>query len=129
MARLLVANEQGGPLAQLVVGPMQPLKHRTLGAIVVHTAAVFLCQQRIDILQPFVNMLKKPATLVVTAFEVNTICLLFTFATYTACRAIVYLVFNKILCCYRMPIYQQCLKTSSWKLKVFLGDNFMVCIH
>ena len=66
MARLLVANEQGGPLAQLVVDPMQPLQHRTLGGIMVHTAAVFFCQQRIDILQPFLNMLNNPAALVVS---------------------------------------------------------------
>ena len=71
MARLLVANEQGGPLAQLVVDPMQPPKYRTLGAIIVHTAAVFLCQQRVAILQPFVNMLKNPVTLVVGASKLK----------------------------------------------------------
>ena len=71
MARLLVANEQGGPLAQLVVGPTQPPKYQTLGAIIVHTAAVFLCRQRVGILQPFVNMLKNPATLAVSAFKVE----------------------------------------------------------
>lgn len=76
MARLLVANEQGGPLAQLVVDPMQPPKYRTLGAIIVHTAAVFLCQQRVAILQPFVNMLKNPATLVVGAYNVKITSLL-----------------------------------------------------
>ena len=32
----------------------------------VHTAAVFLCQQKIDVLQPFVNMLNNPAMLVVS---------------------------------------------------------------
>ena len=63
---MLVANEQGGTLAQLGVYPRQPLQHRTLGAIVVHTAAVFLCQQKVDILQPFVNMLNNPATVVVS---------------------------------------------------------------
>ena len=66
MARSLVANEQGGPLAQLGVAPQQPLQHRTLGAIVVHTAAVFFCRQRLAILQPFVNMLNNPAVLVVS---------------------------------------------------------------
>ena len=76
MARLLVANEQGGPLAQLVVEPTQPLQHRTLGAIIVHTAAVFLCRQRVAILQPFVNMLKNPATLVVGTFNVKITSLL-----------------------------------------------------
>jgi len=67
MARALVANEQGGPLAQLRIAPRQPLQHRALGAIVVHTAAIFLCRQRVGILQPFVNMLKNPAALVVSA--------------------------------------------------------------
>ena len=66
MGRLLVANEQGGALAQLGVCPRQPLKHRTLGAVVVHTVAVFFCQQKVDILQPFVNILKNPAALVVS---------------------------------------------------------------
>ena len=71
MARLLVANEQGGTLAQLGVDPRQPLQHGTLGAIVVHTAAVFLCRQKVDILQPFVNMLNNPAVLVVSGAEVT----------------------------------------------------------
>jgi len=66
MARSLVANEQGGPLAQLRVTPQQSLQHRILGAIVVHTAAVFLCRQRVEILQPFVNMLNNPANLIVS---------------------------------------------------------------
>ena len=66
MARSLVANEQGGPLAQLTISPRQPLQHRTLGAIVVHTAAVLFCRQRVEILQPFVNMLNNPAALVVS---------------------------------------------------------------
>ena len=67
MARSLVANEQGGPLAQLGVAPQQPLQNRILGAIVVHTATVFFCRQRVEILQPFVNMLNNPAALVVSA--------------------------------------------------------------
>ena len=71
MARSLVANEQGGTLAQMSVDPRQPLQHRTLGAIVVHTAAVFLCRQKVDILQPFVNMLTNPAVLVVSGAKVT----------------------------------------------------------
>ena len=71
MARLLVANEQGGTLAQLRIYPGQPLQHRTLGAIVVHTVAVFLCRQEVSILQPFVNMLNKPAMLVVSRMKVR----------------------------------------------------------
>ena len=66
MAKLLVANEQGGTLAQLMVKPRQHLQHRTLGAIVVHAIAVFLCQQRVDVLKPFINMLNNPAALVVS---------------------------------------------------------------
>ena len=71
MARSLIANEQGGTLAQLAVDPRQPLQHRTLGAIVVHTAAVFLCRQKVTILQPFVNMLNNPAVLVVSRVKVT----------------------------------------------------------
>ena len=70
MARSLIANEQGGTLAQLKVDPRQPLQHRILGAIVVHTTAVFLCRQRLDMLQPFVHMLNSPATLVVSRTKV-----------------------------------------------------------
>ena len=66
MARSLVANEQGGTLAQMRVYPRQPLQHRTLGAIVIHTAAVFLCRQKANILQPFVKLLTNPAMLVVS---------------------------------------------------------------
>ena len=71
MARLLVANEQGGNLAQLRMYPEQPLQHRTLAAIVVHTVAVFLCRQKVSILQPFVNMLNNPAMLVVSRVKVR----------------------------------------------------------
>jgi len=67
MARSLVANEQGGPLAQLGIAPWQPLKHGILGVIVVHTTAVFICRQRVDILQPFLSMLNNPAALIVSA--------------------------------------------------------------
>ena len=71
MARSLIANEQGGTLAQLGVDSRQPLLNRTLGAIVVHTAAVFLCRQKVTILQPFVNMLNNPAVLVVSRVKVT----------------------------------------------------------
>ena len=115
MARLLIANEQGGTLAQLVVDPMQPLQHRTLGGIMVHTAAVFFCQQRIDILQPFVNMLNNPAALVVSR-SMN----------YTPhCDKRFYYLYH---CCCRMLIYQQCLKTTLWKQNEFFKGNFMVYI-
>ena len=71
MARLLVANEQGGTLAQLKMNPGQPLQHRTLAAIVVHAVAVILCRQKVNILQPFVNMLNNPAMLVVSRVKVR----------------------------------------------------------
>ena len=64
-------TSRGGTLAQMSVDPRQPLQHRTLGAIVVHTATVFLCRQKVDILQPFVNMLNKPAVLVVSESDIK----------------------------------------------------------
>ena len=112
MARSLVTNEQGGPLAQLGIAPRQPLQHRTLGAIVVHTAAVFLCRQRVDILQPFVNMLNNPAALVVSASP--SVCE-FCWCDYDTMHS---------YC--RMPIYLQCLRISSQKLGEFLEGRFMV---
>ena len=67
MGRDLLANEQGGPLAQMRVTPGQPSLHQTLGAIVVHAATILQWRQRVDILKPFVNMLNDPAGLTVSA--------------------------------------------------------------
>lgn len=65
-ARLLLANQQGGTLAQMTVTSQQPTQCRSLSSVVVHTAAVMLCRQGVEILLPFVNMFNNPAALVVS---------------------------------------------------------------
>ncbi len=65
IARALLANQHGGPLAQLAIAPRQPPLQRTLGAIVVHTAVIFQSRQGVELLEPFVKMLNNPAALVV----------------------------------------------------------------
>ena len=67
-AKALIANEQGGPLAQMRVSPQQPLQCKSLSAFVVHTAVVFLSRQNVDVLLPFANMLIHPAELIVSVF-------------------------------------------------------------
>ena len=64
-ARALIANQQGGPLAQLTVRPHQPVECRILSAIVVHAVTVFSTMQGVEVLYPFVNMLINPANLLV----------------------------------------------------------------
>ena len=66
-ARLLLANEQGGPLAQLHVTPELPALCKTLGAIVIHTVAVLESSFQQPVLQPLVNMMANPAALAVSA--------------------------------------------------------------
>jgi hypothetical protein len=65
-ARLLLANKQGGPLAQLCVTPELPALEKTLGAVVIHTVAVLESSSRQPILLPFVNMMSNPAALAVS---------------------------------------------------------------
>ena len=63
-ARALLANQQGGRvLEQMTVSPRQPLQCRTILGVVVHAAAVFFNRQKVDILLPFVNILKQPSAL------------------------------------------------------------------
>ena len=66
MARALVSNEQGGPLAALRVSPGQPGVHRTLGGVVIHTAASLLSRRRVELLHPLVTMLCKPGDMAVS---------------------------------------------------------------
>ena len=72
VGRALLANEQGGPLPQLRVIPQQPALHRTLGAVVVHAAVVFLSRQRLQVLKPFITMIGNPGALAVseTAYSI-----------------------------------------------------------
>ena len=68
-SRLLLANQQGGTLVQMTASPQQPLMLRTLGPIVTHTASIMLCQQKMDILLPFVNIFNNPAVLAVSCIH------------------------------------------------------------
>ncbi len=76
IAQALLANQQGGPLAQLAITPCQPPLQRTLGAIVVHTAIIFQYRQGVELLQPFVKMLNNPAALVVGIYGSITVFLI-----------------------------------------------------
>ena len=78
MGRALLANEQGGPLAQLKVTPEQTSLHQTLGAVVVHAAAVLQCMHRVTILQPFTNMLNNPRALAVSTIHTESNCNMLT---------------------------------------------------
>ncbi len=63
IGRALLANQQGGTLAQLAIAPRQSPLQRTLGAIAVHAAVVFQSVQGVQILQPFLMMMNNPAAL------------------------------------------------------------------
>lgn len=65
-ARLLIANEQGGPLGQMRISPDVPAEWKTLGSIVIHTVAVLNSNSRSHLILPFVNMLNNPASLTVS---------------------------------------------------------------
>lgn len=61
-ARALLANQQGGRvLEQMFVSPQQPLQCRSILSVVVHAVAVFFGRQKVEVLVPFLNMLKNPA--------------------------------------------------------------------
>lgn len=62
-AKLLIANQQGGTLGQMSISPQHPQKYMTLGAIVVHTVGVVLCQHKVEVLLPLLNMLTNPKQL------------------------------------------------------------------
>lgn len=66
MAQLLLTNQQGGNLAQMAISPTQSPECKTVGAIVIHTVAVFSSCSTYQILLPFVNMLANPSALAVS---------------------------------------------------------------
>ena len=69
IARLLITNRQGGPLAQMRVTPDQPLEYKILSRIVLHTASIFSSiseDPKGHFLLPFINMLTAPETLSVS---------------------------------------------------------------
>ena len=65
MARLLVCNQQGGPLAALQVSAGQPGIHYALSAVVIHSVAVLLSRKRLHLLSPLVTLLIKPGNMAV----------------------------------------------------------------
>ena len=65
MARALVSNEQGGPLAALQVSAGQQGSYRTLGALVVHVVATLFSRSKDDLLFPLFNLLNTPGNMAV----------------------------------------------------------------
>ncbi|XP_064403130.1 E3 ubiquitin-protein ligase RNF213-like isoform X2 [Halichondria panicea] len=63
--RLLLANQQGGTLAQMVVSPHQAQAglHRSITGLVVHIVTVLLSRTNNELLLPFLNMLTNPTLL------------------------------------------------------------------
>ena len=68
MARKLVCNAQGGPLAALQVTANQPMFQQTLGALVVHAGAVLISRSNLDIFYPLVTLLINPGNMAVSYF-------------------------------------------------------------
>ena len=66
MARKLVSNEQGGPLAALQVSAGQTASQQSLGALVVHTVAVLTSRTGLHLLQPLVTLLNAPGNMAVS---------------------------------------------------------------
>ena len=66
LSRLLLSNQQDGPLAQLTVSPDQPPLCRTLSGIVIHCVSVMLSRTSVNLLQPFLYMLNNPSALEVS---------------------------------------------------------------
>ena len=76
VARTLVSNEQGGPLAALQVSTGQPGHHRTLSAVVIHTVACLLTRGNIDLLCPLTTLLTKPGDMAVREPSKAYVCVL-----------------------------------------------------
>ena len=66
VARRLVCNAQGGPLAALQVTANQPMFQQTLGALVVHAVAVLISRSSLDILHPLVTLFNAPGDMAVS---------------------------------------------------------------
>ncbi len=79
LARLFLANAQGGPLAQMKITPELPLSHNILGFIAVHTTLVLSCQSKNLILHPFVSMMSNIAALQVSCKTYSVIFYLYLF--------------------------------------------------
>ena len=66
MARKLVSNEQGGPLAALQVSAGQTPSQQSLGALVVHVVAVLYSRGSVDLIRPLATLLTNPANMAVS---------------------------------------------------------------
>ena len=71
MARKLVSNEQGGPLAALQVSAGQTASQQSLGVLVVHTVAVLNSRTSLHLLQPLVTLLNAPGNMTVSGGVVH----------------------------------------------------------
>ena len=72
VAKLLLTNQQGGPLSDMQISPEQPAEFRMLGGIVLHTVAVFgsvFENPEQHFLLPFVNMLTNPEAISVSPYD------------------------------------------------------------
>lgn len=65
VAKILLTNKQGGPLAQMTICPGLSSECYTVSTIVVHSAAVFSSVSTCQFLLPFFNMLTNPGALTV----------------------------------------------------------------
>ena len=72
VAKTLVSNEQGGPLAALQVSAGQHEFHRTLSGLVVHAAVCLFSLRNVDILCPLTTLLTKPGDMAVS--ELAAVC-------------------------------------------------------
>ena len=68
MARKMVSNEQGGPLAAFQVSAAQTPAQQSLGAIVVHVVAALISRGSLDILCPLVTLLNAPGNMAVSRY-------------------------------------------------------------
>ena len=66
MARKMVANDQGGPLAALQVSIAQSPAQQSLGALVVHVVAALISRSSLDLLSPLVTLLNAPGNMAVS---------------------------------------------------------------
>ena len=66
VARKLVSNDQGGPLAALQVSVNQSMAQHSLQAVVVHAVATLISRSTLDLLCPLVTLLNDPGSMTVS---------------------------------------------------------------
>lgn len=72
LAKKIITNEHGGPLATLQISPETPVGYWSLGSIVVHVVTVLLFRNKADILMPFHRILHHPSSLIVSCCTCTT---------------------------------------------------------